>query len=257
MVLSILKGSLVPGTPVFFFLVATIGTLLLYRKKHGGRAGRAVLTALVISYWILSTPILAVPIINALSAGAPPLQTSADARGATAIVVLGAGMDTYRSRGASMQAANREHSLRALETVRVYNLLNRPWVIATGGLAPEQISEAAHMAGSLTSLGVPADRIVEEDQSRNTHDHALLVPPILASRGVAQFVLVTSQQHMPRALRAFRAVGLDPVPSSPEFYVGRGRPLERFLPSGSALEASAAMMYDLGAMVYYRLRGWA
>jgi uncharacterized SAM-binding protein YcdF (DUF218 family) len=83
------------------------------------------------------------------------------------------------------------------------------------------------------------------------------VPPLLAARKVSQFVLVTSRQHMPRALRAFRAVGMDPIPSTPEFYVGRGRRFERFLPSDAALGASMAMMYDVAAMVYYRLRGWA
>lgn len=257
MVPSVLKDSLVPGTPVFFLLVATVGILLLYRKKNNGREGRLLLTALVVFYWILSTPITAVPLIGALCADVPPVQTAADARHATTIVVLGAGMETYRSRGAALQASSREHSLRALEAARVYHLLDRPWVIVSGSLAPERMSEGAHMARSLALLGVPPERVVEEGRSRNTHDHTRYVPPLLAERGAIRFVLVTSRQHMSRALRAFRGRGLDPVPSSPEFYVGRGRPFERFLPSKSALDASMAMMYDLAAMVYYRLRGWA
>lgn len=257
MVPSLLKGALVPGSPIFFLLGATIGVLLLYRRTHNGRAGRRLLTALVLVYWILSTPFTAVLLVRALSPDYPPVQSPADAKHATGIVVLGAGMKTYRSRGATMQAANREHSLRALEAARVYHLLDRPWVIVTGSLAPEPISEAANMARSLKLLGVAEDRVVEEGKSRNTHDHTKYVPPLLAAHGVSRFVLVTSRQHMARALRTFRAAGLDPVPSSPEFHAEDGGLLEWLLPSQSAMDVSISMMYDLAAMAYYRVRGWA
>jgi uncharacterized SAM-binding protein YcdF (DUF218 family) len=257
MVPSALKELFLPGSVVFFLLAATAGTLLLYRKTHNGRAGRRLLTALVVSYWILSTPASAVMLIRLLTPDYPPVQTPADTRGASAIVVLGGGMDTYRSRGAVIQAGSREHSLRALEAARVYHLLDRPWVIVSGSLAPEAVNEATHMARSLARLGVPTDRVVEEGQSRNTRDHTAYVPSILAARGVTRFVLVTSRQHMARALRAFRVAGLDPVPSSPDFFEDRRGVLSRLLPSSSALDASRAMVYDLFALVYYRIRGWA
>lgn len=257
MVPAILKEPFVPGTVIFFLLVASVGTLLLYRKRDHGRAGRVLLTALVLFYWILSTPVTAVLLIRALSPNYPPVQTPADARRATAIVVLGGGMETYRSRGAVLPAGSREHSLRALEAARVYRVLEPPWVIVSGSLGPEQMTEAVQMRRSLTLLGVPDDRIIEEGKSRNTRDHTRYVPPLLAEHGVEQFVLVTSRQHMARSLRAFRSAGFDPVPSSPEFFVPRGGTLSKIIPSDSALEASAAMLYDLLAMVYYSVRGWA
>ncbi len=258
MVPSVLKDFFVPGEGAFFLLAATVGTLLLYRKKNHGRAGRLLLTALVVFYWVLSTPASAVPLVRILSPDYPPVGNSADARGATAIVVLGGGMETYRSRGAMLQAGTREHSLRALEAARVYHLLDRPWVVVTGGLVDQHqpVAEATHMATSLKRLGVPADRVVEEGLSRNTHDHTVYVPPLLEARGVKQFVLVTSRQHMARSLRAFRAAGFDPVPSSPEFYVGPPSRVRQFLPSQAALDASTSMMYDIVAMMYYRARGW-
>jgi uncharacterized SAM-binding protein YcdF (DUF218 family) len=255
MVPPILKEFFVPGGYLFFLLVAAVGTLLLYTKKNG-RAGRRLLTALVLFYWLLSTPAIALPLIHGLSAHYPPIQTVADARGATALVVLGGGVEIYRSRGASVRVGSRQHSLRALEAARLYHLLGEPWVIVTGGLPSGPLSEAKQMATMLTLLGVPATRIIEEDQSRNTHDHALNVPPILRERGVSRFVLVTSRQHMARALRAFHAAGLDPVPSSPDVYVREDRPFSTFLPSATMLESSASMMYDLSAMLYYRARGW-
>lgn len=255
MIPPILKASLIPGTFTFFLLAVTAGTLLLYRKRHN--AGRALLTGVVLLYWVMSTPALAIPLVRWLSPEYGPVQSVADARGATAVVVLGAGMDAYRSRGVVVFAGNREHSLRALEAARVYRALDRPWVIVTGTLGQDTRPEGSEMARSLQLLGVAADRIVEEGASQNTHDHTIYVPPLLKARAVEKFVLVTSRQHMTRALGAFRRAGFDPVPSSPEVYVALGAWYEEFLPSGDALEASTAMMYDLAGLLYYKLRGWA
>ena len=255
MIPSLLKGALVPGTATFFLLTVTAGTLLLYGKRRN--AGRLLLTCVALLYWMMSTPLLAVPLVLWLSPNHPPVQNLTDARGATAIVVLGAGMHSYRSRGDLVFAGSREHVLRALEAARVYRVLNRPWVIVTGMLGQQPRPEGEEMSRTLVRFGVPADRIVLEGESRNTHDHTVYVPPLLHMRGVTAFVLVTSRQHMARALGAFRVAGLDPVPSSPEVYVAQGVWYEELLPSGAALEASTATMYDLAAWVYYKVRGWA
>ena len=256
MVPVFMKELFVPGSYPFFLLALIPGTLLLYRQKDRGRAGRVWITTLVLVYLVLSTPITAVALIRALTPEYAPVRTGADVRDATAIVVLGAGMETYRSRGDVYEASSREHALRMLEAARVYRLMDRPWVVVSGGLGSEHRTEAHYIADDLEFLGVDEDRIVEEAGSTTTREQALLVPPILKARGVTQFVLVTSQQHIARALRAFRAVGSHPIPSSPEPYAGRGRPLDMFIPSRSALEASASMLYDAFAIVYYWLRGW-
>jgi uncharacterized SAM-binding protein YcdF (DUF218 family) len=103
---------------------------------------------------------------------------------------------------------------------------------------------------------VPADGIIKEEQSTNTRDHAIFVPPLLKQYGPGPFVLVTSQQHIARALAVFRKVGIDAVPSTPQAFVPRGAMLESYLPSRVALSASEALIYDLVGRVYYRVRGW-
>jgi uncharacterized SAM-binding protein YcdF (DUF218 family) len=179
-----------------------------------------------------------------------------DARGAAAIVVLGAGMDVHRSRGTSYGAPTRDVSLRVLEAARVHRLLGGVPIIVSGGLGSTQYSEAGMMAHQLEQLGVPADKIIKEHKSTNTRDHGIFVPPLLKQHGIDQFVLVTSQQHIARALAVFRASGLTPVPSTPEIYVAGGGRLEMYLPSRTALYASERMLYDLFGWVYYKLRGW-
>ena len=256
MVPGVLKDLLVPGTIAFLLLSLVPGVLLLFRKKDGGRAGKIWITLLVLLYWVLSTPIVAAALVDLFSPDLPPVMSKADARGATAIVLLAGGMDVHRSRGGSYGAPTRDGSLRVLEAARLHRVLGGVPIIATGGHGASQYSEAGMMAHQLEQLGVPADHIIKEERSTNTRDHAMLVPPLLKQHGIEQFVLVTSQQHIARALAAFRAVGLNPVPSTPEIYVAHGDFLEMYLPSRTGLYTSERMMYDLMAWVYYKARGW-
>ena len=256
MVPGVLKDLLVPGTIGFLLFSLVPGVLLLFRTKDGGRAGKIWVALLVLLYWVLSTPIMAAAFVDLFTPNLPPVMSKADARGATAIVLLGAGMDVHRSRGASYGAPTRDGSLRVLEAARLHRLLGGVPIIASGGHGIPQYSEARLMAHQLEQLGVPADHIIREERSANTRDHAMLVPPLLKQHGIEQFVLVTSQQHIARALAAFRAVGLSPVPSTPEIYVARGDLLEMYLPSRTGLYTSDRIVYDLMAWAYYKARGW-
>jgi uncharacterized SAM-binding protein YcdF (DUF218 family) len=250
------KAFIVPGTIAFLIIALIPGVLLLFRKRDGGRAGKIWVTGLVLLYWIFSTPIAAITLVDLLSPDLPPVMSKADAGGATAIVLLGAGMDVHRSRGDSYGAPTRDGSLRVLEAARLHRLLGGVPIIATGGQRSSQYSEASVMAHQLEQVGVPAENIIKEEQSTNTRGHAMFVPPLLKHHGIEQFVLVTSQQHIARSLQAFRAVGVHPVPSTPDVYVPGGGALEMYLPSRVALSVSERMMYDLLGWAYYKARGW-
>ena len=123
-----------------------------------------------------------------------------------------------------------------LEAARLYRVLAACRLSRPAATGSSQYSEAGLMAHQLGQLGVPADRIIREEQSANTRDHALFVPPLLKQHGLEQFVLVTSQQHIARALASF-------VPSAPTRCRRRPRCMsraERFLEMVSALAPSAS-----------------
>ena len=248
-----LRDLFIPGSIGFLLVSLVPAVLLLLRKKE--RAARIWLAGLVLLYWVLSTPAAAVALVDLFSPDLPAVMSKADARGAEAIVLLGASMNVYRSRGDSYGAPTREGSLRVLEAVRLHRLLDVP-IVATGGRGSLQYSESGLMAHQLEHLGVPADQVIKEEESANTRDHALLVLPLLKQHGFERFVLVTSQQHIARALGVFRAAGADPVPSTPEVYVARDGALEWFLPSGEGLYVSERLFYDLVALAYYKAKGW-
>ena len=112
------------------------------------------------------------------------------------------------------------------------------------------------MRDALVRLGVPETRIVVETKSRNTHDEAVVVAPLLESMGIRQTVLVTSEIHMRRSLGTFKAAGIDAVPAI-------ARPPDQQPVVGRLGCCQAASVCTRGpgrprgpGLVYYAARGW-
>ena len=262
MILSFLKQTLQPASITSLLLLLAVGVVLLYTRRPAlARWGRRWLTAMLAGYWILSCPAGVALLAWTVTGPYGPLASAADARGAQAVVLLGAGSKNVRGAGGLLPMVTYPSALRVLETVRVYKLLGDPVVIVSGGTTdpvsgarPE--SEAMRIAA--VALGVPADRIVGESESKNTHDEAVMVKRILRDRGIDRFVIVTSPVHMGRSLATFAAEGLHPVPSTAPLYQERddGARLMPLMPNDTSFEIGNAVVYEWLALVYYWWNGW-
>lgn len=87
-------------------------------------------------------------------------------------------------------------------------------ILFSGGVGlfePGGETEAATAERLLLAMGVPPERLMLENQSRNTDENAEYTLAALgANPGTA--LLVTSAFHMPRSVGLFRRVGIDVVP---------------------------------------------
>jgi uncharacterized SAM-binding protein YcdF (DUF218 family) len=76
----------------------------------------------------------------------------------------------------------------------------------------------AHAAGALfESFGIPASRLMLEDQSRTTAENAVFSRQLAMPKPGERWLLVTSAWHMPRAVGAFCRAGF-PVEAYPVDY---------------------------------------
>jgi uncharacterized SAM-binding protein YcdF (DUF218 family) len=103
---------------------------------------------------------------------------------------------------------------------------------------------------------VPHDRIVLESASRNTRDEALVIAPMLRELGVDRVVLVTSAVHMRRAVGAFRAVGVNPLPAVAPDPKYRVMWVAQLRPGREGLNLSSQVAHELAGLPYYWARGW-
>ena len=259
-IVSFSKGYLLPGSLMFLLFAASACAVLLFAGWRARRLGRGGLVGLCLVYWALSTPLVAGALEAVLSTPARPLERAAEAGGAQAVVVLSGGSATYSALGAQVDALAESSALRALEGVRLYQLLGDPLMFASGGapgLPGRTVPESRPLGDLLIARGVPPARVVRESLSTSTREQALALAPMLRARGVERFVLVTSPTHMHRALGAFRSLGLDPLPSpAPQRSESVGDAGFILRPSAGSLEASMKALREALALAYYFSRGW-
>lgn len=168
-----------------------------------------------------------------------PLLVDDSAARADAIVVLGAGV-------IGECVANVNGMRRAMLGARLFREGRAPLLVITGGAANGACPVADAMAQVVKEFGVPADRLVLERQSRNTHENGALTAPLLRARHVNRILLVTDRLHMRRATGVFRNLGFEIEPASVPIYEGHD----------DNVSMLSAGLREAAALGYYRLRGW-
>lgn len=176
--------------------------------------------------WIASTPAVAQALNAALRRDYPALTLDATPA-ADAILVLGGALVPADPPRQPYSIPGGE-AARVWHAARLYRAGKASWIVVAAGNQPGQPgrqAEAAAIAEMLTSLGVPPEAIRPESASRNTRENAANVHGLLAGLGVRRVLLVTSGQHMARAMKTFEKVWAhSPIavaPSPPDGYSPR------------------------------------
>jgi len=244
-----IAGSLVLPPGIFILLIGIAGLMLMYSRRW--RSG--IINLVVgLALWSLST----VPVANWLMQGLEsefsfPANPSGDV-----IILLGGGAITGVP-DINGQAAPTYSSLsRIVAAVRLYQRLERP-IIVTGGrvYADNDVAEATVAKRFLVELGVPEDRIIEEDRARDTAQNARLTVAICRQHGFSRPVLLTAAYHLKRARMSFDAAGMQ-VTVFPAYFLGSQNAAyapRHLLPSADALHASVKALHEYLGISYYRL----
>ena len=256
--LDFLKETMRPSTITCALALVTPGAVMLFVPPLA-RWGRRWLASVVIFYWVLSCPATVRLLSRSLTDGYRPIASADEAQGAEAVVVLGSGSYNLRASGRQLSVVTMDAGLRVLEGARLFDLLNGPLVIASGGVTEHDRAaapETAALEHALIQLGVRPDRIVPESLSKNTHDEAVIIKQMLAERGITRFLLVTSPLHMRRSMLLFEAQGLHPLAAVSPLVPERSTPRSAFLPSSLWLTVGDIVIYEWLARGYYWWRGW-
>jgi hypothetical protein len=80
-------------------------------------------------------------------------------------------------------------------------------IVVTGGNPQNGVPEAAAMAGWLIGHGIPAARVLVEDRAGSTVQNALFASGMLRAAGATSAVVVTSPNHIRRAVADFIVAG--------------------------------------------------
>lgn len=161
-----------------------------------------------------------------------------------------------------------EEGDRMIHGAQLYLQGKAPLVIMSGGRIDwrenQGESESADMAQIAEALGVPANAILQDPTSLNTHENAVNVKQILQERSINRVLLVTSAMHMPRSIAIFRKQGINAIPAPTDFLVAADPEIQdtpqgtilALLPDSGSLHRFTRALKEYIGIGFYWLRGW-
>lgn len=245
---KVIGGMLLP-LPLLLLLMAA-GLLLLWFSRWQ-KSGKILISA----SWVLLLLLSLQPVADRLLL---PLEdryaTWNGNEPVDYIVVLGGGY-TFNPNWAPSSNLISNSLPRVTEGVRQWRRYPQAKMIFTGAAAGENPRSSASVAAEVAeSLGVPREAIIQLDQPRDTQDEARAVKQMI---GQHPFLLVTSANHLPRAMQFFQRAGMNPL-AAPANQLAITSPLnwwERVLPSPVWLSHSERAIYETLGQMWQRLRG--
>jgi uncharacterized SAM-binding protein YcdF (DUF218 family) len=230
--------------------------VLLLRPKSA--FARRLVAGVALFYLLSSTYAVPHALASVWNAGYGRFESHGTS-GRTAIVLLGSGGNLVAGWESDFAFLTPVGASRVLETARIYKLFAPDAVVISSGghVHPGDTSPTSSetMRGALVDLGVPAEHIVLESESRDTHDEAIIIAPMLRDLKTVNTVLVTSDVHMRRSIGTFLAAGVVATPSiapDPGFFAERSW----WMPSDLGLQFSADLVHEFVGLPYYWWRGW-
>lgn len=184
-----------------------------------------------------------------------------DAPACDAIVVLGGGAEPslHELGGVRLTKAG-DRIMTGLELMR---LGRAPMLVLGGGFVKDDgvvKVESDLIKARIASWNLPAGwELISLGAAVDTHDEALRLVPTARQRGWRRILLVTSANHMRRALPVYRAAGFDPVPAPCNFLVAGSVTrvgLDLGIPGCAGFERMGIWMHEIAGWEVYRRRGW-
>lgn len=190
---------------LLLMVAAMVLSIMGWRRLALVAQGLAALTVLLVGFTSLGS-VLIQPLENRFPRPPAPEQVSS-------IIVLGGATQSRigGARGVTELNAAGDRMTAALVLARWYPEAPLIFSGGIGTIISEGETEAASAQRFFLEQGIAPERLVLEDQARNTDENAHLTAGLVGERD-GPAILVTSAFHMPRSVGLFRKAGVDVIP---------------------------------------------
>jgi uncharacterized SAM-binding protein YcdF (DUF218 family) len=125
----------------------------------------------------------------------------------------------------------------------------------SGNLFRQDVKEADVLRPFLDFLGLDMDRVVLENESRNTHENAVLTRKLLDPAPGETWIVITSAFHMPRTVGSFREAGWTIIPYPVDFKFAGDEGFDLSFNLGSGMAWLNGGLHEWLGLVFYWLTG--
>ena len=241
----------VPLTYVFLFILAA---LVFYRRKP--RLGRTCLLLALLILLVFGTSPVPDMMVRVLESRYEPVSPLPHV---DAVIVLAGAVNLKKSTLEYIEFG--EGVERILEGIRLVREGYGDVLIITGGsgdLYDQTKREAVFLQQFAIDLGVPEEKILIDQSSRNTYENAVNTKVIMEQHGISSSILVTTASHLPRSMGCFRKLGLDPIPYPVDFHSSPDPDYHilDIIPDAGALKKTSFALHEYIGLLSYKLVGY-
>lgn len=234
--------------PGIFILLLVFSAVWFFIKKNW----RAGLINLMIGVFIWGASIF--PVANAILKGIEDGSEVSGIPNGDVIILLGGGVygDLQDISGIGIPT---EHMIVRITTaVRLQKRLDVPIIVSGGSVFKGKKAEAPIVKRFIADLGVPANKVIIEDKSRDTMENAKYTAEICRKFGYKKPILVTSSNHMKRSIESFEKVGLRVRPFSLSFIPKKTGHYgwEDYMPNAFALKGVSFGLHEHMGLLFYK-----
>ena len=143
---------------------------------------------------------------------------------------------------------------RLIEGIRLHRKIPQSKLVLSGGIVSYGKRECETMKALALELGVEETDIILEGESRDTRSQAVQLTPLLKEK---PFLLVSSANHLQRAVARFEAQGLKPI-ATPAIFITTQEDPDNFwvpFPNPGSVWTSYRALHERVGRLWGRLRG--
>jgi uncharacterized SAM-binding protein YcdF (DUF218 family) len=233
-------------------VLAVIGAALLWRGRRFGRWPLALGLGWYVAVFVLPVAaLLTLPLEERFPRPAdPPAKVDG-------IVVLGGAVEQELTAAHGIPALNGAAE-RMTEAVALARRYPEARIVFTGGSSkvmgggPNEVETSRLL---FAELGLPPERLIFEEEARNTWENAVLTRRMVEPKPGETWLLVTSASHMPRAMGCFRGAGWSVIPWPVNYTTGRDPGLWWNWPFPTRLNQAEWAMREWVGLIAYHLMG--
>ena len=189
----------------FFWIIILLLLALLAKKKY--RRPRYLVLALILTFVFSSSP------IYKITFDYWKIKQDITYQKFDAGILLG-GMISLSSSDENILF--NEYNDRLLNTLELFHkgIIKKIIITGASGSLSSNLKEADIIKSFLIRIGVPKEKIIVENQSKNTHENAIYTELTCKELEMDKysFLLITSDYHMRRSLSCFKKTGLNITP---------------------------------------------
>lgn len=241
-------------SPINFCFVMLLSAALMFYTRHVTAATRLVYTLTGLMIFVGYVP-LPTYFLRNLENLVP--RTPINGNNLYGLIVLGG------STGDGVIAVDRDETplgdaaerlTKAVELARKHRDLKILFTGFSGALNPEGLSESDIARRFFDEQGIPGNRIVFENKSRNTFENATYSRELLGEEYHEAWLLITSARHMPRASEVFTKQGWAIIPYPVDYQTRKQIDWLKFS-VGRGIGAWGLILHERIGLVAYKFSG--